>query len=209
MRKGFSSIKTFFVFIAVVSAALPSIFAQPAQIVIIRHAEKPNDPEALHLSAAGEKRARELVRFVKTTPEITRFGLPAALFATRTTQHGRGQRTQETLEPLAKDLQLEIRTPFKSEDAPKLAASILSTPEFAGKTVLVCWTHESIPPLIKALGINPPPPPLNERVYDRVYLVTFPEGKAMLREINQTLPSEGEKAKKEKDHHPSKKHKLG
>jgi hypothetical protein len=31
-------------------------WTQPAQVVIIRHAEKPDDPDALHLSPRGQER---------------------------------------------------------------------------------------------------------------------------------------------------------
>src|SRR6266853_3476018 len=84
--------------------AAQGVMAQPAQIILIRHGEKPEDPEAVHLSKAGEKRARELVPFLTTDPEMTKHGLPVALYATKTTKHGHGQRTQETITPLSKHL---------------------------------------------------------------------------------------------------------
>jgi broad specificity phosphatase PhoE len=85
---------------------------RPAQIILIRHADKPADPEDPHLSRAGVKRAERLVPFIMTDPAMTRFGLPVAVFATQTTKHGDGQRTQETVAPLARALKLPVQTPF-------------------------------------------------------------------------------------------------
>jgi hypothetical protein len=64
----------------------------PAQIILIRHADKPADPEDPHLSRAGVQRAERLVSFITTDPAMTRFGLPVAVFATRTTKDDNGQR---------------------------------------------------------------------------------------------------------------------
>src|SRR5882724_13134975 len=94
----------------------PWIVAQPARVILIRHAEKPHDPSALHLSPEGEKRAWELVPFVTSDPELTRDGLPAALFASRATKSGHGQRPQETIAPLSRELHVAIDTPYASED---------------------------------------------------------------------------------------------
>src|SRR5207249_893800 len=149
--------------------AAQAVMGQPAQIILIRHGEKPEDPEAVHLSKAGEKRASELVPFLTTDPEMTKHGLPVALYATRTTKHGHGQRTQETIAPLAKQLHLPVEAPFLSEEYAKLAKSILSNPKYHGKTVLICWTHEFIPQLSAALGVQPQPPKWKDTVYDRVY----------------------------------------
>src|SRR5882672_5994652 len=101
----------FLVRMAALLVAAQWAVAQPAEIILIRHAEKPDDPDARHLSKAGEERARELVAFLTTDPEFTKYGPPVALFATQTTRHGRGQRTRETLAPLAKELHLPIEAP--------------------------------------------------------------------------------------------------
>jgi len=157
-----------------------SAVARPAQIALLRHAEKPADPNDPHLSRAGEKRAQRLVSFITTDPVMTRFGVPVALFATQTTKHGDGQRTQETLAPLAKAIDLPVETPFLGKDYAALAKLILSEPSYAGKTVLVCWNHEDIPQLAAALGVTPEPPKWKSSVYDRVYVISYSDGKATL-----------------------------
>jgi hypothetical protein len=170
--------------------------AQPAQVILIRHAEKPVDPEAVHLSKSGEKRAKELVPFLTSDPRLTRYGLPAALYATHTTERGRGVRTQETIAPLAKKLHLPIQTPYLSGDYDGLAKSILSNPDYRGKTVLVCWNHEQIPQLTAALGIRPEPPKWKDDVYDRVFLIAYDGAEATLADLPQTLASDGPAHKK-------------
>lgn len=152
----------------------------PAQIILIRHAEEPADPKDPHLSEAGVQRAERLVSFITRDSAMTRFGPPVAVFATRTTNDGNGQRTQETVAPLARRLQLQVQTPFTSRHYTALARRILGIPEYAGKTVLVCWTHSSIPELAATLGITPPPPRWKDKVYDRGYLISYRDGRATL-----------------------------
>lgn len=158
---------------------------RPGQIVLIRHAEKPDDARDPHLSPAGVKRAERLVSFMKSNPTMTRFGLPVAVFATRTTKHDNGQRTQETVAPLARALNLPVQTPVLGKDYAALAKLILANPAFAGKTVLICWNHEELPQLVAALGVTPEPPKWKGGVYDLVYVITYQDGKAVLAQMRQ------------------------
>jgi hypothetical protein len=153
---------------------------RPAQIILIRHAEKPPDPDDPHLSQAGVKRAKRLVSFITSDPAMTRLGLPVAVFATRATKHDNGQRTQETVAPLARALKLPVQTPYLGKDYPALANLILTTPAYAGKTVLICWNHEEIPQLAAALGVTPEPPKWKGSVFDQVYVISYHDGKAAL-----------------------------
>jgi len=153
---------------------------RPAQIILIRHGDEPDDSNDPHLSRAGVQRAEDLVPFITTDSAMTRYGLPVAVFATRTTKHGNAVRTQETVAPLARALKLPVQTPFFSEDYAALAKRILKDPRYAGKTVLICWNHEEIPQLVKALGVSPKPPKWKDSVYDLVYIITYQGGKAAL-----------------------------
>jgi hypothetical protein len=153
---------------------------RPAQIILIRHADKPADPEDPHLSGAGVLRAERLVSFIMTDPAMTRFGLPVAVFATRTTKDGNGQRTQETVAPLARALKLPVQTPFLGKDYAALASLALAAPAYAGKTVLICWNHEEIPQLAAALGVNPKPPKWKASAFDQVYVISYHDGNAAL-----------------------------
>ncbi len=161
--------------VPVLSQVLP-----PAHIILIRHAEKPADSTNPHLSPAGVKRAKRLVSFIASDPAITALGLPAAVFATQTTKHDDGQRTQETVAPLAKSLKLPVQSPYLGKDYAALAKLILANPAFAGKTVLICWNHEEIPQLAAALGVTPEPPKWKGSVFDVVYVISYRDGKATL-----------------------------
>jgi hypothetical protein len=162
------------------SAPAHSQVAGPAQVILLRHAEKPADPEDPHLAPAGVKRAARLVSFIMKDPTMSRFGSPVAVFATQTTKHDNGQRTQETVAPLARALKLPVQTPFLSKDYAALAKQILSNPAYAGKTVLICWTHDEIRKLAAALGVRARPPKWKASVFDRVYVISYQSGNPTL-----------------------------
>jgi hypothetical protein len=174
--------KAAIVLVAVLPTPLPSHTAapRPARILLIRHAEKPADPKDPHLSRAGVKRAERLVSFIMTDPAMTRLGLPVAVFATRTTKHDDGQRTQETVAPLAKALKLKVQTPYLGKDYAALAKLVLANPAYAGKTVLICWNHEEIPQLAADLGVTPVPSKWKASVFDRVYVISYHDDEAAL-----------------------------
>ncbi len=148
--------------------------SQPAQIIVIRHAEKPDDPENVHLSLKGRQRAMALVPYLTETPELAAHGLPAALFATSAQKLGRSLRPQETLEPLAKMLNLPLRTPFQNKEYELLARYVTTNADFRGKTVVICWVNEYMPELLESLGANN----LSRKKwksgsFDRTYLIQY------------------------------------
>jgi hypothetical protein len=163
-----------------IPAAAHSQVARPAHIILIRHAEKPADPDDQHLSPAGVQRAQRLVSFVTTNPAMVKLGSPVAVFATQATKHDNGQRTQETVAPLAKALKLPVETPFLSKDYAELANLILSTRAYNGKTVLISWNHEEIAKLAGALGVKPRPPKWKGSVFDKVYVISYDKRKPTL-----------------------------
>jgi len=87
----------------------------------------------------------------------------------------------ETVTPLATALDLPINDGFDDTEIKKLANAILTELAFAGKIVLVCWHHGKIPDIAKALGIKRPPK-WDAKVFDRVWQITFPKGKAALQD---------------------------
>ena len=116
-----------------------------------------------------------------------KLGAPVAIFATRTTKHDDGQRTQETVAPTAKALRLPVQTPFLGKEYASLAKMVLANRAFAGKTIIVCWNHEVIPALAAALGVTPEPPRWKGSVFDRVYLISYAGGKATLTVLPERL----------------------
>ena len=176
--------------LATVAAWLLGIYVGvclPAEVIIIRHGEKPDEPKAQHLSRRGEERAKALVGFFTKNPTATQNGLPVALFASEPTPKGAGQRPRETLQPLAKELHLPLQTPFASKDYVKLAEYILKSSKCDGKTVVICWVHEHMPALAVALGVTPEPPKWKEQVYDEAYVITYPNGTAHLKIVPEKI----------------------
>ena len=134
----------------------------PRTIFIIRHAEKPDDVGDPHLSEKGRQRAAALPRY--PFPEL------AAVFAAMNTPAS--ARPVETVTPLAAALGLPIRAGLTHQKILPLFDLMLSG-EFAGKHLLVCWHHEEIPDLTKALGVNLARSYKWPAVYDRVWVLTY------------------------------------
>ena len=69
--------------LTILGLAASVALAQPAQVLIIRHAEKSPQGSAVSLSIKGQERAMAFVPFFTQTPELIYQGLPTALFATK------------------------------------------------------------------------------------------------------------------------------
>src|SRR5947208_14013677 len=117
------------------------------------------------VQTAVKNQATSLIAFFNSVEKYKRQRIPAALFATKETKKGGGQRTKETLDPLSKELKAPIEMPYKSDEYQKLATLIRSDPALDGKAVLICWTHQHIPQLIAAFGVQPEPPKLDNDDY--------------------------------------------
>ena len=188
----------------------------PIQVLIIRHGEKVGDPKkdddgGRHLSIRGSARAAAvpslfapglpqlsckldhkseefvgLYRPIPTKGKAPRFATPNFIFATQNSKHS--NRPIETVTPLSIALNLPIDDNFTDTDAEiaEMTNAILNDFAFAGKIVLICWHHGNIPAVAKALGIAKPPK-WDGKVFDRVWQITFPKGKASLTNLPQIL----------------------
>ncbi len=174
-------------FLASLLLAALELGAQPAQIILLRHAEKPDDQAEVHLSSRGRERAQALVALLGRHSSFTTNTPVAALYATRVTKHDRSQRTGETLAPLGQDLGVPVNTAFGSDEYASLAASILSNPTYRGRTVIICWTHREIAQLAETLGLKPKPPPWKDKVFDRLWVIRLENGGATIGDLPQRL----------------------
>ena len=120
----------------------------PRTILIMRHAEKLEDPTNPDLSSDGFARAGKLVSWVPQT-----FGRPDYLFASSISKHS--ARPYETLKPLAKAIGIPIDATFADQDYGALAHELLTNARYDGAMVLVCWHHGHIPDL--AADLRAPP----------------------------------------------------
>ena len=174
---------------AVLLLAAASAFAQPAQVILIRHAEKPDDPDDIHLNTKGRQRAAALVPYFQETPELLKFGPPAAIYAARPGGGGiKSQRCPETVQGLAKALKVEVLMPWRNDDYAKLAKEILAEKQYAGKMVLVCWHHSTLPELAREFKAPGVPATWPDRTYDRTWVLTFPnDGPVVFENLPQRL----------------------
>jgi len=186
----------------------------PNQVLIIRHGEKLGDPKkdndgGRHLSVRGSARAAALPSlFVPALPQLdcsmhhkqaeftahyhsvpvkgsaARFLAPHCIFATQASKNSK--RPIETVTPLATALNVPLNDGFTDKEASiqKMTDAILN--DFPGEIILVCWHHGEIPDIAKALGIAKPPK-WDGKVFDRVWQITFPKGKATLTNSAQKL----------------------
>jgi phosphohistidine phosphatase SixA len=152
--------------------------APPRLIILIRHAEKPDDKSDPHLSPAGRLRAAMLADQI---PQL----YPALSVIVAAAQSDNSNRCFETVEPLAKKLRLEIVTRFKDKHPEELAAALLDG-SYAGKTILVCWHHEEMRDVAQDLRVGDAPKALKDDVFDRLWEILYgADGSASLVEKQQ------------------------
>jgi hypothetical protein len=167
--------------------AVASLSAQPARIVVFRHAEEAADGSKESLSLRGQERAMALVPMLTRTPELIASNTALSLFATKISKHATNNHTHETLEPLAAQLGLKIRAPYANSEYQALARHILTSAAFKDRTIIICWTHTFIQGLLAALGVSPEPEPWPKGVYDRLLVITFDRGTARMVNLPQKL----------------------
>jgi phosphohistidine phosphatase SixA len=152
-------LKTFISLLFVVSVAAPAL-AQ-SSVFLVRHAERADtaggaaptmaaDPS---LSDTGRQRAEALATMLKDAG-IT------AIYATEF------KRTQETAAPLAKALGLTVTT-VPSKDTNGLVEKLKA----ATTNVLVVGHSNTVPEVVKALGISTPVK-IDDNEYDNLFVVT-------------------------------------
>lgn len=160
--------------------------AGPAQIIFLRHAEKPDTGN--ELNARGRERAAALVHLFLHDPQLREHGSPAAIFAMRPKGKKGSVRAIETMEPTARALQLTPDTRFTRDELGALKDAIMSAPLLAGKTVIVCWEHDAIPEMLQVFGWTSGPTRWPAKTYDRLWLLDFQDGKPVrFRNLPQKL----------------------
>jgi hypothetical protein len=136
------------------------------KIMVIRHAEKPNDdgsvagisptgqPDPEALVVRGWQRAGALVRFIGPLHGAftdKRLATPDVIFASAVAKHSKSWRPQQTVLELASALQLKLDLRFAKNDEARLVESAIA----ANRHVLIAWEHEGIPDIAnRILGSN-------------------------------------------------------
>jgi hypothetical protein len=142
-----------------------------ATILVIRHAEKPD--EGAGLSSAGQARALAYVSYFKT---LVIDGVPINIDTLIATADSReSMRPRLTLAPLSDATGIQIQQPF-DDDAVKDLARWLEEGK-PGRTILIAWHHGKLPKLVERLGANPsdmlPEGRWPEDVYDWVVVLRY------------------------------------
>lgn len=162
-------------------AACPGvIYALPAQVTIVRHAEK--DPVTRGLTQQGLERAAALAYYLTQTNYLLNFGPPAAIFASRSVPISDRlvPRTIETMMPTAEFIKLPIHSPFNGFQVNEIANLVLTSSKYNGKNILICWNHSSIHDLLNAFGYQAPfsCSGVNHKYpdcrFDLAFVLTFP-----------------------------------
>ena len=143
------------------SAFLSTATAQ-STIFIVRHAEKADATKDPDLSEAGRTRAEALAKTLRDA-NIT------AIYATEF------KRTQQTAAPLAKALGITVTT-LPAKDNAALIAKLRAS----NGNALVVGHGDTIPDLIKALGISDPIN-IGENDYDNLFAVVLDQKPHLIR----------------------------
>jgi hypothetical protein len=134
-----------------------------SKIMVIRHAEKPDDAGTIFgvsvqgnqdqeaLIVRGWQRAGALATFFAPPDDHfrdQRIEKPGTIFATRIAPHSKSLRPQHTVGPLAEIIgPAQLRLDFSEGEEQQLVAAAVA----AGGVVLISWHHEAIPAIKDAL----------------------------------------------------------
>jgi hypothetical protein len=157
----------------------------PLQVLVFRHAEKPDQDNDPHLTSRGAARAAALPSLFLIPPTFpTKPALlptPDFIFATQESKHS--NRPVETVTPLAKALgDMPIHAKHKDEDYQAVVDEIFGKSKYAGKISLICWHHGKIPHLALAILAKAKngdalkdqvPKKWDNAIFDRVWQITF------------------------------------
>src|ERR1700721_1632506 len=99
-------------------------------LLIMRHAEKPDDNLDPHLAPAGVARANALASYAPQT-----FGTPDAIIAAADSKHS--MRPRKTVEPLAKQCGVTVQTPYADAQYTEQAAKVRDGRTYPGSLIVV------------------------------------------------------------------------
>jgi phosphohistidine phosphatase SixA len=178
-KKGDPMKSVLFFLVPVLLFAAP-VFAAPAQVVLIRHAEKQDAGEVLSLK--GKERAMALVPFFNGNPKVLSYGFPAAVYSAPMT------RAIQTVKPLAESMKIAIVDKFSNSQIQPLVSDVLNNPDYEGKMVVICWSHKDMPRMASLLGAKKPPKTWSEEAHDRLWVLNYDEeGNVTFKDLPQKL----------------------
>ncbi len=145
------------------AAQLPAGITSKTKIYLVRHAEKDtgNNPK---LTAAGYKRAGDLMRALKNKNIQLIYSTPTR----RTMQTGDSLRLLQNIDTLL----------YKADTTGDGLMAKITASNAAGKTILVIGHSNTVPKLIRRLGLTSySAKDLPDMEFDNLYLITYKRGK--------------------------------
>lgn len=151
------------------------VFSETANIFLVRHAEKVAGKDPV-LTEAGNRRAGDLMRFMQGKNLKRIYTTPL-------------RRTAMTADSLR--LQFGIDTSFYKQDSTgEDLLQRLSTANDVNNTILIIGHSNTIPDLIRALGVkNFQLTDIADNEFDNIYLVKFKNKQAYLQQFKYGSPS--------------------
>ncbi len=163
--------KPIFIPFSIMLLSMPTTYAVPENVIIIRHAEKNTSGESLNFK--GQSRACALPYYFASNPLFTDPNI-SYVFAPKLYGPVEKARTYQTCKPTADFYGLPVNTDFRHTQIDDVANEILTNPKYDKATILLCWTHGKIGRLVKALG-GEDPGKWDSHIYDQVYVLSFKE----------------------------------
>jgi hypothetical protein len=159
-------------------------FAMPSHVLLIRHAEKPDNQEGRELSEQGWLRARSLPNIFTRSP-LKELGPPQVLIGMSPDRKKGSIRSLQTLKYLSAQFNLPIVDDFTRDQAEELIQEIETNPLYDQKFIVICWQHDGLRDLGKLMGWKKAPKWPSEQ-FDRNWLLDF-DVNGSLRKV-QDLP---------------------
>ena len=151
---------------------------RPSLLLVMRHAEKPDDPWDPNLTLAGKARANQLADYIPK-----HLARPDFIFAAAVSAHS--ARSLQTVNPLSDATGVSINSTFADQDYAAMAAGIMAGAAFANNAGVICWHHGHIPSLMAALGAPAVtyPDPWDPMVFNLILAIDFANDKVVVRQI--------------------------
>lgn len=144
------------------------LVAMPNQVILLRHAEKPQLGDSL--SAKGFQRANALVTYFSQSQLPFQLQTPVAIYAQRSNKTHTSTRPVQTIAPLAAYWEVPLYTDYSSKKCQKLVDEI--SQNYTSGLVVVCWSHDNLQTIATKFGVTNVPdwPP---SAFDWVWVINF------------------------------------
>jgi len=168
----------------IMAALISTAMAKPKNIIITRHADRPLADNCLSLQ--GLERAAALAYYFAGTPLYNNPPI-SHVFAEFKGKENASIRSIQTCASIATHLKLPLNTSYNQKQIDEFVKEILTNPKYNDSSILICWNHRGINPLVQALG-GEDPGKWEGDVFDQVYVLTYEgESKPKFQKILQKL----------------------